>query len=157
MGFVWILDEAHAAPEEVAGYLSRTVTPRQIEELALTAPHGTTMADWTLWARDNLRGATGLVAGLTEDLRESPRDGPRIQGPLTRAKATLRTIERLATAAPDQWIVTSTREGHEFHPLDVGPHVEGALLHGIKKVVLTSATLTKKTVEALGMDPGAVA
>jgi Rad3-related DNA helicase len=150
-----ILDEAHAAPEEVGAFLTTQITVRQLAEVGLTAPGSEDAIVWQAWAGEHRKDLARKIDALTK-LAKERRLSPGEMREVRQQKSTLRVIERLADARPDEWLVIEGASGYSFHPIEVAAHVEGALLKGIKKVVLTSATLTPKTAETLGLDPTTV-
>jgi Rad3-related DNA helicase len=150
-----ILDEAHAAPEEVAGYLTTNITRRTLTEVGLECPESEDAIVWIVWANDQritVAKSIETLTRITKERRLTPSEIKQVR----QQKNTLRVIERLADAKPDEWLVIEDKGEFSFHPIEVGAHVEGALLKGIPHVVLTSATLTPKTIETLGIDPSTV-
>lgn len=148
-----VCDEAHAAPEEVASFLASTLTSQQLRAVGLTPPDTEEMPAWSHWAR----AGRPRVQHQVEGLQARVKDGRTSEvAPLQLARTVLRLLDKLSTAAADQWVCTTRGSTTEFHPLDIGAQVERTLLHGIPRIVLTSATLTPKTVEALGLNPEAV-
>jgi Rad3-related DNA helicase len=153
-----ICDEAHAAPDEVASFLASIVTARQLDALALAPPVATDIEAWCAWAKEHRAEVARAVETLTTKAKTGTLS-PQLSAELRQARDLLNTIRRLETATPGDWIVLASprQASFEFHALDVGRHVEGALFRGIPHVVLTSATLTSKTTEALGLDPARIA
>jgi len=147
-----ILDEAHAAPEEVASFLTSTLTPRQLIEVDLESAESTDAVVWIAWAAEHRLPLTRKIEEWTKEAKERRLSAGEMRE-LRGQRQTLRVIERLSIAKPDDWLVIEDAGNYSFHPIVVGAHVEQVLLKGIPHVVLTSATLTKKTVETLGMDP----
>ena len=150
-----VLDEAHAAPEEVATFLAATLTPRALALCGLVPPANPDIWLWIAWAGLHLKPLKRQVDKLGEIVKDGHASAGLIDE-YQKKRATYQLLERLSIAAPDEWIVTSHGD-HEFHPVNVAIYTEAALLRGIKKVVLTSATLTPKTVDALGLPPDDIA
>ena len=150
-----VLDEAHAAPEEVAGFLAATLSPRALAQAGLVPPDNPDIWLWIAWAGSTVKPLKKRVDTLGEIVKGGNASLALVQE-YQSIRGTLRVLERLSIAAPDEWIVTSHGD-HEFHPVNVAVYTEAALLRGIKKVVLTSATLTPKTADALGLPPNEIA
>jgi Rad3-related DNA helicase len=150
-----VLDEAHAAPAEVASFLTSTLTLRQLSEVGLDTPGSTDAVVWIAWANEHRTALTRRVETLTKEAKERRLSVSELRQ-LRQQKSTLRTVERLAGATPEQWLVIEGDDGFSFHPIEIGAHVEAALLKEIPHVVLMSATLTRKTTETLGLDPEAM-
>jgi Rad3-related DNA helicase len=146
-----ILDEAHAAPAEVAGFLTSTLTTRQLRDVDLDVPGSTDAVVWIAWANEHRAALTRRLEGRARDARERRLSLTELRH-VKQEKSTLRTVERLAGASPDEWLVIEHEGEFSFHPIEVGAHVEAALLKAIPHVVLMSATLTRKTAETLGLD-----
>jgi Rad3-related DNA helicase len=142
-----VLDEAHAAPEELSSFLSSTITAHQLASAGLEPPPLPLIADWCAWARAHKRDITTWVQTVAREGRVAS---------VQWARNLLTTVERLALADPADWLVLPHRGSFEFHPLDPGTYTEATLLRGIPRVVLMSATMTPKTVAALGLDPATV-
>jgi Rad3-related DNA helicase len=147
-----ILDEAHAAPAEVANFLTSTLSQRQLAEVRLDVPGSTDAVVWIAWANEHRIALTKTVDAVTREAKERRLSLQELRQ-LRQQKATLRTVEHLAGARPDDWLVIEEDQAWSFHPVEIGAHVEGALLKGIPHVVLMSATLTRKTADTLGLDP----
>jgi ATP-dependent DNA helicase DinG len=150
-----ILDEAHAAPEEVASFLTSRLSRRQLADSHLVCPETTDVSAWAVWAHTHQRTLTKAIDALTK-ISKDRRLTPAELRELRQQKHTLHVVERLADATPEEWLVIEHEDTFSFHPIEVGAHVESALLKAIPHVVLTSATLTRKTVESLGLDADGV-
>jgi Rad3-related DNA helicase len=150
-----VCDEAHAAPDEVAQFLASTLSLKDLAEAGLPAPDDVeTMDAWIDWADQQYAGLKRQVDRLGEQVKlgAGPSDVQQLRG----WRRTLGVVERLHGATAEQWLVTVEGQTFHFHPLDIGAHVESVLFHDIPHVVLTSATLTRKTAETLGLDPTTV-
>jgi len=144
-----VLDEAHAAPGEVASFLATTLTTRALAECGVTAPENADSWVWIAWAGLHVKPIWRHVQALNARCKDGHAT-PALLQEYRRARATHQIVDRLAHALPDEWLVSSHGD-HEFHPVDVAKYVEPVLLRGIPKIVLTSATLTPKTADALGV------
>ena len=61
-----MLDEAHAAPEEVAGFLAATLSPRALAQAGLVPPDNPDMWLWIAWAGTNVKPLKRRVETLGE-------------------------------------------------------------------------------------------
>ena len=155
-----VLDEAHAAPDAVGDFLSIELSDRQLEDAGLSSRSATFLQapnpapqtgdphTWQEWAKTALGGLEKTVSALALKVKS---DGHSITE-LKNLRQTARAMQRLAAMTPEGWIV-SDQPSRTFHAIEVGPSVPRTLLCGAKRVVLTSATLTRKTAALLGFDP----
>ena len=139
-----VLDEAHAAPDQLLSYVSvlldRTnALTRAIlqldEDLPLTA------ADWQEWAEDRL---ISVKAALGDAKIE--QNGKKFYT-LKQLKLTLEKLLNIDSS----WAWEDRDAEIELCPMWPAPYAEARLFCGIPKVVLTSATLTPKTLDMLGI------
>jgi len=147
-----ILDEAHAAPDELANALEFTITAADREAVqALPPPEGAggNLGAWADWASGLIRRARQQAVGCPRTAQDAHR--------VLRVKSALLKLEslvRAALAGPDSWIIDSveTRSGRgtRFSPIIVAPYLE-TLAQGVKNVLFLSATLSDKTAALLGI------
>ena len=129
-----VLDEAHAAPDAVGDFLSIEVSDRHLREIDVEPLGSDDVGAWHEWAK-----ATVKRLGRTPFTLRSQRQ-------------TVRDLTKLAAITPEGWIL-AREPARGIHAIEVGPSVPRTLLCGAKRVVLTSATLTRKTAALLGFDP----
>ena len=113
-----VLDEAHAAPEEVAGFLAATLTPGSGAGGVGAQPDNPDIWLWIAWASSTVKPLKKRVDTLGEIVKGGNASLALVQEGYQSIRATLRVLERLSIAAPDEWIVTSHGD-HEFHPVNV--------------------------------------
>lgn len=141
-----ILDEAHNAEKELEGFLSFQVTDDDALNVQSVLLGSDDIQDWINWA-----GAVigPLKAWLDEqDVPETP-NGLRH---LKKLQATAQKLELLSELAHDEWVLERTKGGMGFSPIKTARYAENYLFRRIPKVLLTSATLTHKTLALLGFD-----
>lgn len=153
---VLVLDEAHDAPEELGSYLSVEITKSQTERMELDWPKD--VDDWSYW--QGWAGLASAVArGKVDILKEVIRAGIGKRKDLKEYKEFKRladNMERVATSK-GEWVHSMERRGDrgyltlQFDPVWPGEYAERFLFKGIKKIVLTSATVRPKTLELLGV------
>ena len=148
-----VLDEAHAAMDELCNALRIEITALEVYRLLRTrlpAPEDSVSA-WRSFARVFLPISEAKVeelkqeiaSGGEEDVREYRR-WKRLKGKLSR----LASVEQ-----PGQWVVEPGSQRHAIVPLWPAPFTKDHLFMDIPHVVLVSATLTKKTMALLGIPP----
>jgi len=151
-----VLDEAHEAFEQLAGFMAVEIGHWEIEGvLGKQFISGATLDEWKEWA-----GAVGKVAAkilmeLDARIKVGAYEGRR---DLSRRKELVGLARRLKAieTCKGQWVNEETRDRHgrrviKFDPVWPGEYAETALFQGISKVVLTSATIRPKTLELLGI------
>lgn len=138
-----ILDEAHAAPEELAEFLSTTITPTDTR-LAKGEPP---TSGWAEWARDVRNRVTEEFDFLREQWRT-----PEARRKAMKLKDLGRKLAKLAKAQEADWVrEPTTKYGTRFDPIWPGPYAEEYLFHGAAKVILVSATVQQKTLDLLAI------
>jgi ATP-dependent DNA helicase DinG len=143
-----VLDEAHKAPEELAGFLSTSLSHLDIEGTlgSSASEFGDDPRAWSRWAMKKRLGIKPRLEALAH--------GGSWDRTLARELRALERLDRklkLITLADDDWIV-EIGKNVTFDP--IWPRrLSKYLFRGVEKVVLVSATVRKKTCELLGIDP----
>lgn len=141
---VLVLDEAHDAAEWLSG--SMRVELRREDWPTSNWPMDDKPDDVRGWAR----WAFGEIPGLAADLASEDPASPDAR----KLKRILAGMMRLAQVAKDErWIWTATHEGVSLEPIWPAPYAEKYLFQGIKKVLLSSATLRPQALKYLGLGP----
>jgi ATP-dependent DNA helicase DinG len=134
-----ILDEAHAAPEELARHCRVELRP---DEWHLPAGAATmTPVQWALWA---IEQKEEVAKQKTFAVSRSTRHRLRVVGD---------KLGRLAHAG-EHWLVQPEDGGYLFEPLWPHEQAEEILFRGVPKVILLSATTRRDTMALLGLEPG---
>lgn len=146
---VLILDEAHEAPEQLAKFMSARISE---EDLALLGADPPPPTGWQWWARQHKdvvkvrlealarRTATAKTLVLFQGIREM--------------KALGQKLEFISNMSGDNWIMEPGHNSWQWDPVNVSQYAMGYLFRGIKKVILTSATIRPKTAAMLGIPKG---
>jgi ATP-dependent DNA helicase DinG len=145
-----VLDEAHDAPEQLAGYLSTEIERKDCHGLGVEWPDPSKMVfdDWKSWARKWGQVASEQTKSTTDHKRG-----------IVWRKIGMK-LARVATMNREEDWIIDTKFGVRdkiyplsvhFDPLWVQPYAESALFRGVRKVVLVSATLRPKTLALLGV------
>lgn len=163
---VLILDEAHAVPDELAGFLNTELRHSDVKNALNTtlppAPSPSTpmcdqIAAWTTWAKIHAqRLGRALEEGKPVDGEENGVAGAAVTsrdiGRLIRLTHLHRTLELIAKMDPEMWIVHGEIDRTVFDPVWVAGYAENTLFRNIPKIVLMSATFRPKTAELIGLD-----
>ncbi|MEE8608592.1 MAG: helicase C-terminal domain-containing protein [Nitrospiraceae bacterium] len=160
-----VLDEAHDAPEVLAGFMeteiARSETPKLLGNGLLAA--GATMEDWGDWARYNRDACQEKLDQIVERLggmvNERAPINPKVSREAMDLRKLLSKLNTLAEANPEWWgnepyekHTKKGRElGHRFAPTWPAPYAHPYLFLQVPKIVLTSATLRPKTCEMLNI------
>lgn len=160
---ILVLDEAHAAPDELAQFLSTELRHSDVKSLIgvnLPTVKGTVveqMATWVQWAYrhagdlghqiDRAGNAPDHVAGVTASTKARRDIGRHIR--LTHLHRVLTGISKMI---PTDWLFHEDVDRTVFDPVWVAGYAEETLFKHIPKIVLMSATFRPKTADLLGLD-----
>lgn len=153
---ILVLDEAHNAPEELGSYLSVEITHNQTDKLDIDWPLESDDWDWwRKWAATVAARAAKEVAMLTDLVKRGRADRKQLRW----YKECRRLTDNMARVALSQgeWVVHMARRGDRgvltlnFDPVWPGEYAEAEMFRGVKKIILTSATVRPKTLELLGV------
>jgi ATP-dependent DNA helicase DinG len=145
---ILVLDEAHVAVDELSNALQIRLEKWLCQAIHLTPPDGEHgILDWQKWATWH---ATRLKSKLDEKVEGISKGELKYRKRLQTVERILRTMGSMSSGdwvedhAPDAWV---------FECLQPAKYAEQLLFQGAKKIVFTSATLTEKTLNLLGVDP----
>jgi Rad3-related DNA helicase len=151
-----VCDEAHALPQIMTGSLAVSITPKA-QFYRHPCPTGTSPDDWARWAMNvaqEIELETGMLrAALNQD--DTTGETTTVEGlpkQLTRLLRAADKMAQLSNVNSAEWVVSQEADRVIFTPVWVKDFVEGLLFKGVKTVVLSSATLCRKTLELLGVD-----
>lgn len=136
-----VLDEAHLAPDELSDFLSVSIAESDILRFGLGYP---SHKDWRPWVREALArmGATLRSETVVDNV--------------VPIKRLVTSLERLQTGDAGDWVMEHLATGFKWDVIWPHAYAEASLFLGIKNIVLVSATMRKKTLQLLGLDPKAV-
>lgn len=137
-----ILDEAHAAPEELAEFLSVNLTKHDCGLLKSRPPS----SGWVSWSKDMRSKAQDEFDFLRNEWRT-----PEARRRALKLKEVGRKLDRLARAEEKEWVREDSKWGTRFDPIWPAPYAEDYLFRGAEKVLLVSATVREKTLDLLGI------
>lgn len=150
-----VLDEAHAAFDELADHLAIEIGHWEVESILTGEWPDGGFEDWKKWAR----GAAGRIAGQVEILSSEIKLGIRGNKASLAHLRELRDLHRRLGAiceARGQWVWEESRDRRgrrvmRLDPVWPGDYAEDVLFRKVPKIVLTSATIRPKTLELLGI------
>ena len=141
-----MLDEAHEAPDELAGFLRVDLRPWDLEPAGYQWPRQRmTVTQWTGWAKGINGGLVALISRLeTED--------PTNKKGTKKLKELAKKLGMMSEMSPD-WVLEEDEDGNKvsFEPKWPAPYAESHLFMHTKKVEFYSATIRPKHLELLGV------
>jgi len=153
-----VLDEAHAAIDELGGYLAIEVGFWEIEGvLGRGWPTGSTSSieEWRTWAGTLAQECGRKIEQLSSEIRMGVSNNRKGLSRFRELKDLNRRLEGIAQVK-GEWVNEEARDRRgrrvvRFDPVWPGAYAEAALFLNVPKVVLTSATIRPKTLELLGV------
>lgn len=151
---VLICDEAHDAVEQLSSSMQVELRYHAVDKFChQTMPAEQPLRDWSNWATRHAAKLRPLYDGMTA--RAAAGDRSRA-GDLRELRGLMRALETLATARGG-WAEDRPEggKGVTFEP--VWPRAYGhRLFKRVPKIVMMSATITRKDLDLLGVDPAHV-
>jgi Rad3-related DNA helicase len=155
-----VFDEAHEADKAVCSILGVRITAKQVYRmLEGRFPDNADDAGievWRTWARSYLPRASRVMEEMSEELRIMGY----VPEPVAKEFAQWSTLVKVLTSistAVGPWVAEAinTREGsgYRLEPLWPGTYAKDALFLGVPNVVMSSATVNRKTMSLLGLGP----
>jgi Rad3-related DNA helicase len=150
--FDWIImDEADEADPEIRRALHMQLSHSRIRELLSLSPlaHDAPAKSWRAWGKQ-------ARAACDEAIREHLDADVELTDHAAEQLRELRDIKSAAsriTALSGEWLIAEPRRGAtDFDPVWPAPYAEELLYRGAPRIVLMSATLTRKDMRILGAD-----
>jgi len=159
-----ILDESHDAVSQLGNYLAVELFPADLDILGEDRfPEHSAFEPWKVCSRVWLDRARSQREYLEAAVKGGLADGDSRQAvrQVKHLKKLERKLAQLSSAQGD-WVFQVMRRGPSgsvvarFDPVWPADYAERRLFCGIKKVVLTSATIRPKTLELLGIPSASV-
>lgn len=143
---ILVCDEAHQALDELSDSLTITVDKWLLGAVGLeSVPPQGSISDWKQWAAYHAHRLKSKLEGMSKPI--SPSDLKYRK----RCKAAARVLQQVADMGVGEWVEDHTADSWVFACVQPAKYAEAMLWQGAKKVVLTSATLTPKTLTLLGI------
>jgi len=155
-----VFDEGHVGPEAIAKAMQITLHYKEIEEtLGLEFPGYPDFNDirvWKPWARETKVRVQEEIRTVHSSIMAA---GASAKKSWIKHYNHMRLLNRrlnvVATSNPDNWIVEEVDdEGFVFDPIWPGVYGESSLLMGIDNIVITTATMVRKTLHDMGIGKG---
>lgn len=137
-----VLDEAHKAPDEISRFAAVEIRESELDRLKLQHPPAGLKAS-VKWALSVLGAIdAGKLTGVGSD--ENRRLALRLR----------QKLSRMCRLSEHQWLRSKEWKMWRWDLVDPSALAEDLLFRGSKKVVLSSASLRKKTLKLLGVEGG---
>lgn len=142
-----VMDEAHGAPDKLAGHLSFRLTHEKLKVLKAAWPTGEDVREWARWANWAVgRIEQMLEAEATERNEAALRE---LKWELERAADMLTEGEWVVEHGPRE-VAIDCINPEDFGRTYLWPPAQ------VKRTLMVSATVNKTTAKAVGMDPAQV-
>jgi Rad3-related DNA helicase len=140
-----VLDEGHAAVDHVISHISVDFNRKGWEGkiLGLDKSHPQSPIEWKRWAESRRPRIESEIEAARIDRKEKRL----VQCNHIKAK-----LEKVEGVRPD-WVWESDPYRVMVSPIWPAPFTEGTLFLGIPRVIITSATVVRKTADLLGVAP----
>lgn len=146
-----ICDEAHNAPDVVSNFM--TISLDKEDEVLMPflpdRPSKLTIPQWKEWAEKMLPAVQDEGTKVKADIQKGTNNRS-----IRRRLSQLIVLEKNLSGMKnmtDYWICDTSRYRIEFCPVWPAPYAEGALFLGVPRVIMTSASMCKRTVSMLGV------
>ena len=150
-----ICDEAHNAPDEVCRAMATTITQGDLGLVSVPIPkHPRDPEAWREWAEEAITDLAMHPVGSNGDTRPT-KAMVKLIARREKLAGKLATIKGMY----GDWVASSGQTSHGGHGWTLEPvwarqHAESVLFCGVKRVVLMSGTMTRKTMALLGVSVG---
>lgn len=147
-----ILDEAHKAPEEIERFAQVVLTSDELKQFGIEPPKTShSQGQWKIYALDRVQATMH---------RRLPGKSDLVTGShltwLRKGKAIAKKLARLCRLSEHEWLFSHAGRAYRWDLLEPAALAEDLLFRGARKIVLASATVNKKTIQLLGVDPSLV-
>lgn len=148
-----VLDEAHAAMDEVCGALSMELTSYELYRmLQARVPEPEDMVEaWRELAQRRLPFAQRTLDEQGSLIRSGYGDDQDLKEFRSWKKLVTKLLRLAGISDTGNWIVEAVPHGHRITPIWPAPFTRSRLFLDVPRVVMVSATLTRKTLELLGV------
>lgn len=152
-----VLDEAHAAVDELGNHLSIELGFWEVEGvLGEGFPDKDTMEEWKRWGRTLNQKSEAMLEDVKGRLKRSTgKERYALSSRMRELSSLSRRLGQIATMK-SEWVHEESRDRRgrrvvKFDPVWPGEYAEATLFLKCSKVILTSATIRPKTLELLGI------
>jgi Rad3-related DNA helicase len=142
-----VLDEAHSAHEELSSFLGTQIEDWEVDAYLDGDAPPSERAEQVQWSREKELVCESQLLELAK-----ARRGVEV---LTRARELMRLKDKLSTVrrlddTACVYVPGGPSRAYSWTPVDVTLH-NGKLFRGVEKIILTSATMSRKTLSMLGL------
>jgi len=146
-----VMDEAHNAPEELAGFLAVQMDEGDLGIIGRGHPP---VKFWQEWATSATLPMETRLAQLVSRVPKNGRPPFSLFGDIRRFRSLVGRLKSLSSV-DEGWVMEREERGtYRWDPVNVASRAETYLFRGAPKIFLTSATVTPKTTDLLGIEPG---
>jgi len=139
-----VCDEAHDTVEQLLGSLSVSIRRDDVSRLSQFPPPGKGMNYYLAWGH--------ILAQRIEDKIADKKKAGRVDDQEAVRLLSLKyKVERLKRVRTDNWVAEHKGNVVEFEPVWPGKLTESFLTRGIPRILFTSATVSRKTMDLLGI------
>lgn len=148
---VMIADEAHNAFNSMTSFLSTCLKGRDFDLLEASPLSTNNFHQWTEWAAEHNVTLEQRITALKAEIASDPKQS-HLHAEATALRDLSGKLTTLATAK-GEWIVERDGGTIQFDPVWPGVYAESLLWRSVPHNILMSATLTRKTMQLLGIAP----
>jgi Rad3-related DNA helicase len=149
-----VMDEADEADAEVRKALHLELHHPKLRQLLQIDPLPATASidRWREWAVSARRKAADVINDFTEELHREEAIDQQTVYELRQLQQLEDTLGRIGNLK-GRWLISPNRRGPitDFDPIWPGPYCEEMLYRGAERIVMMSATLTRKDLEILAV------
>jgi Rad3-related DNA helicase len=139
-----VCDEAHDTVDQLLGSLSCSIRRDDVSRMSQFPQPGKGMNYYLAWGH--------ILAQRIEDkISDKKRAGKTDDNDAIRLLNLKHKVEKLKKVRQDNWVAEHKGGTIDFEPIWPGRLTESYLTRGIPRVLFTSATVTRKTMELLGI------
>ena len=150
-----VCDEAHGVLDELSQFLTITIHRSDIERRGITWPewYGNSLSDWVSWARAE---AFPKLSDILAEMKESVKLRTPKASDVREIRGLENMISRIGSLkdAKGRWVCDLSIKGGTLtaSPIWPGDYLETYLFRGIKKILMTSATIRPKALNLLNLN-----
>lgn len=143
-----VLDEAHAAPDELAGYLALSISEHDAKTLLKMNLPTEHTDHWWAW----LAQAMGVCDRTTYNMIQSRAASlaTNMQA-FRKLQAVQGKIAQILALGKEEWVAERTPRGMTWDISNPAPFAERFLFRNTPRVIFSSATVRQKTLDLLGV------
>ena len=148
-----VCDEAHNTPDHVTSFLTVVMDRSEevIKSVLPTDPSKLTFTEWRKWASEK-KPVIGEELRIMHKLVKDGFTDRVLRKRISRLMMLKKNLDYVIEADLGTWVSDVSRYAVTFAPIWPAKDCEEVLFGGVKRVVLTSASICSKTLEVLGIE-----